>query len=379
MVISSSLSTDYFNHDSYQVAKVLAVDNTKVTRVSHQIRGVGSGDKALAKIQFTYTDGTEQNSTEVSNTDTAWLPVEHSNPFPNKDVSQVTVWLSDDGTFEAGESNTVVWGEPRNESLAFTESSMASSSSSTWNMVKEITLPSTRLCTRISFNHYVSNSSIQYTNLTDKGLARMEFEYADGTESNSSITSTSYQHNEQGNERSLSNPIPSKEVAKVRVWLRSEQANTVYATNITGYQSTGREYSLARTFPSDSTSVFAKVREIPLTSPTLLSGVSHQVNRVGANGEAKVQFFYSDGTDANSTSVSVSQGLFTEFIHLNPEPAKTVTKLVTWLRPTGGGTVWERRLKKFGFVQESANFDQNPRTHLMTHKWSNGLNFHRRF
>ena len=50
---------------------------------------------------------------------------------------------------------------------------------------------------------------------------------------NSSITSTSYQHNEQGNERSLSNPIPSKAVAKD---LRSGcgvSRNTVYATNIT--------------------------------------------------------------------------------------------------------------------------------------------------
>ena len=111
MVISSSL-TDYFNHDSYQVAKVLAVDNAKVTRVSHQIRGYNSGDKALAKIQFTYTDGTEQNSTEVSQTGNAWLAVEHNNPSPNKDVSQVKVWLNDDGTSNAYEGYTVVWGEP---------------------------------------------------------------------------------------------------------------------------------------------------------------------------------------------------------------------------------------------------------------------------
>ena len=80
--------------------------------------------------------------------------------LPTRMSVRVQVWLSDDGTSDAYEGNTVVWGEPRNESLAFTESSTASSSSSTWNMAKEITLPIARLCTRISFNHYVSSSNI---------------------------------------------------------------------------------------------------------------------------------------------------------------------------------------------------------------------------
>ena len=79
---------------------------------------------------------------------------------------------------------------------------------------------------------------------------------------------------------------------------------------------------------------------------------------MGATGEARFNFFYSDGTDANSTSVSVSQGLFTEFInYVNPSP-RQFKKLVTWLRPTGGGTVWERRLKKRALCRIYSNFDR---------------------
>ena len=64
----------------------------KVAYVANDLRNEGS-NTAYCKVEFTYDDGTDANSTQQGFSNSAFTTYFHANPSPEKTVTKVAVWL----------------------------------------------------------------------------------------------------------------------------------------------------------------------------------------------------------------------------------------------------------------------------------------------
>ena len=176
-----------------------------------------------------------------------------------------------------------------------------------------------------------------------KMAAKIEYLYADATEQNS----TELILDQGGNWKFLKhiNPNTQKAVRGIKVWIsdfvdgvdygtaqerytivwsQPFAESVIFADGIDGVVSSGTEYQTAKTV--DLSGNPEKISRITLDLRSRGSGYNYPVR-------AKIQFKYTDGTEANSTDVSTKEhhGYYQATNHINPNPSKEVSQWVLWL------------------------------------------------
>ena len=88
---------------------------------------------------------------------------------------------------------------------------------------------------------------------------------------------------------------------------------------------------------------YAKVKSITLGTPKKIDFVTNELrNEAGSNTYCKIEFTYSDGSDANSSEVVDTGSTFDSVSnYANPSPEKTVTKVAVWLKANSNSYAYE--------------------------------------
>ena len=142
---------------------------TKIFKVYNQLRRTGYGT-AYCKIRFHYEDGMEENSTERSDSDTAFNSLSnYLNPNPDKNVNKISVWLKNSSgtssTYQAYEMGTGFVSLDEVSSSVDTynqEVKLWADADSNFVKIKEITLPEAGLLEGVMNEIKSGGSGTQY-------------------------------------------------------------------------------------------------------------------------------------------------------------------------------------------------------------------------
>ena len=139
----------------------------------------------------------------------------------------------------------------------------------------------------------------------------------------------------------------AKLVSGIDVWISDfvdgVDYNTVYEKYTTVFSVSESEESMVYSDYSNSyrgsSDDFVAVKSISLANPVVINRVSNQLRSYSSSSSynnpvnAKVEFFYSDGTEANSTQSSTSDPHynFQDINYTNPNPTKEVAAFKLWI------------------------------------------------
>ena len=201
-------------------------------------------------------------------------------------------------------------------------------------------------------------------NSSSKVAAKVEYHYADGTEQNSTEVVhtnnswTGFEH---------SNPSPAKLVSAVKVWLSDfvdgVDYNSVYSNNLTVWSVPVTEsvvFEDGTSGQNNYSNEYLAVKTVTLPTPELIHRVAAELNSYHSSYNypvnAKIEFFYSDGTDANSSVAStISPHYYSQAVnHANPNPSKEVTGFKLWIDRVNTSTSYWRNLGAYKTSDVSA-------------------------